>query len=293
MNIFITGYSGFVGKAITKKFKNYFNFILFDRNESIHINEDIVLHLAGKAHDLKKTTAIADYYEVNTELTKKIFTEFLKSKATVFITLSSVKAVADEFEGFLTEDCIPNPITHYGKSKLLAEEFILSKIVPQCKRVYILRPSMIHGAGNKGNLNLLFKIVSKGIPWPLGKYENKRSFCSIDNLCFIIKELIENEHIPSGVYNIADDMPLSTKEVINLISESQGKTAFIWNIPKFLIILFARLGDFLNLPLNTERLVKLTETYIVSNNKIITAINKQLPLSSKDGLMRTFKSFKL
>lgn len=293
MNIFITGYSGFVGKAITKKFKNYFNFIPFDRNESIHINEDIVLHLAGKAHDLKKTTAIADYYEVNTELTKKIFTEFLKSNATVFITLSSVKAVADEFEGFLTEDCIPNPITHYGKSKLLAEEFILSKIVPQCKRVYILRPSMIHGAGNKGNLNLLFKIVSKGIPWPLGKYENKRSFCSIDNLCFIIKELIENEHIPSGVYNIADDMPLSTKEVINLISESQGKTAFIWNIPKFLIILFARLGDFLNLPLNTERLVKLTETYIVSNNKIITAINKQLPLSSKDGLMRTFKSFKL
>jgi nucleoside-diphosphate-sugar epimerase len=293
LNIFITGYSGFVGKAITKKFKNYFNFIPFDRNESIHINEDIVLHLAGKAHDLKKTTAIADYYEVNTELTKKIFTEFLKSNATVFITLSSVKAVADEFEGFLTEDCIPNPITHYGKSKLLAEEFILSKIVPQCKRVYILRPSMIHGAGNKGNLNLLFKIVSKGIPWPLGKYENKRSFCSIDNLCFIIKELIENEHIPSGVYNIADDMPLSTKEVINLISESQGKTAFIWNIPKFLIILFARLGDFLNLPLNTERLVKLTETYIVSNNKIITAINKQLPLSSKDGLMRTFKSFKL
>jgi hypothetical protein len=49
---------------------------------------------------------------------------------------------------------------------------------------------MIHGAGNKGNLNLIYKLFSKGIPWPLGAFDNKRSFCSIDNLMFIIKELI-------------------------------------------------------------------------------------------------------
>ena len=293
MNIFITGYSGFVGKTILKYFKNYCHFLLYNRKEPILINEDIVLHFAGKAHDLKKTTANQDYYEVNTELTKKIYTAFLKSNATVFITLSSVKAVADQFEGVLTEDYIPNPSTHYGKSKLLAEEFILSKNIPQGKRVYILRPSLIHGPENKGNLNLLFKIVSKGIPWPLGKFENKRSFCSIDNLCFIIKELIENENIPSGIYNIADNIPLSTNEVINLISLSQGKPACIWNTPKYIIKFIALLGDLLYLPLNTERLLKLTETYIISNNKIINAINKQLPLSSKDGLMRTFKSFKI
>lgn len=51
--------------------------------------------------------------------------------------------------------------THYGKSKLLAEQYILSKTIPNGKRVYILRPCMIHGTGNKGNLNLLYKIVSK------------------------------------------------------------------------------------------------------------------------------------
>ena len=41
---------------------------------------------------------------------------------------------------------------------------------------------MIHGPGNKGNLNLLYSLVSKGLPWPLGSFENKRSYCSIDNL---------------------------------------------------------------------------------------------------------------
>jgi nucleoside-diphosphate-sugar epimerase len=150
---------------------------------------------------------------------------------------------------------------------------------------------MIHGPGNKGNLNLLFKIVSKGLPWPLGAFENKRSFCSIDNLCFIINELIENENIPTGIYNIADDIPLSTNKLIRLISESQGKKPLIWDIPKFIIKIISLFGDLLHLPLNTERLSKLTETYIVSNVKIKKAINKPLPVNTEDSLLKTFISF--
>lgn len=119
----------------------------------------------------------------------------------------------------------------------------------------------------------------------------KRSFCSIDNLCFIINELINNVAIPSGVYNVADDEPLSTNDLIRLIAESKAKKYRIWNVPKSIIKLFSKMGDFLKLPLNSERLNKLTETYIVSNNKIITIINKPLPLSAKEGLMRTLNSF--
>ncbi len=71
---------------------------------------------------------------------------------------------------------------------------------------------MIHGSGNKGNLNLLYKIVQKGLPWPLGAFENKRSFTSIDNLTFIINQLIEKD-IEPGIYQVADDEPLSTNEL--------------------------------------------------------------------------------
>jgi nucleoside-diphosphate-sugar epimerase len=291
-SIFITGSSGFVGLNIIEYLKSFFIFIKYEREAPIEINQDIVIHLAGKAHDIKKTLNSDEYYQVNSELTKTVFDAFLASNSKVFITLSSVKAVADEVDGVLTEEYIPNPITHYGKSKLLAEQYILSKEIPEGKRVYILRPCMIHGPGNKGNLNLLYIMVKKGFPWPLGAFDNKRSFCSIDNLCFIISELIENHQIPSGIYNISDDEPVSTNDLIRLIAESQTKKPFILNIPKFIVNFFSKLGNIFRLPLNTENLNKLTETYIVSNNKIVQAINKSLPVSSKEGLIKTLNSYR-
>ena len=291
MSIYLIGASGFVGKNIIEFFRYTKTIVKATRNSSIKIEEQVVIHLAGKAHDLKNVSSFDQYYKVNTELTKEIFDVFLTSEAKVFITLSSVKAVADEVDGELTEYVTPNPITHYGKSKLLAEQYILSQPIPDSKRVYILRPCMIHGPGNKGNLNLLYSLVSKGLPWPLGLFENSRSYLSIENLCFIIKELIDREDIPSGVYNVADDFPLSTNEVIKMIAESKGKKARILNLSQNLIQLLARVGDLLKLPLNSERLQKLTESYVVSNAKIKSALEKQLPVSSKEGLMRTFKSF--
>jgi nucleoside-diphosphate-sugar epimerase len=288
--IFITGASGFVGSNIISNLTEYI-FRKYNRTENFEIMEDIVLHLAGKAHDLKQISNSNEYYEVNTELTKKIFDAFLISKAKVFITISSVKAIADSIDTELTENHIPIPITHYGKSKLQAEQYILSKKVPIGKRVFILRPCMIHGQGNKGNLNLLFKVVKLGLPWPLGSFKNKRSYCSIDNLCFIINELILNENIPTNIFNIADDSSISTNEIIELMSKQLGKKHNIWNISKILIIYIANIGDYLYLPLNTERLNKLTENYLVSNAKIKKYINKPLPYSITQGLIKTLQSF--
>jgi nucleoside-diphosphate-sugar epimerase len=290
-SIFITGSSGFVGSNLKGYLIGSFHISEFNREKELNFNANAVIHLAGKAHDLKNTSTPDEYYQVNTELTKKVFDAFLASEAQVFITLSSVKAVADELVGELTEDFTPKPITHYGKSKLLAEQYIFSKEIPEGKRVYVLRPCMIHGPGNKGNLNLLYKIVSKNIPWPLGAFDNKRSFCSIDNLMFILKELIEREDIPSGIYNVADDEPLSTNELIGLIAQSQNRKPKVWKISRSLIEKLARIGDKLHLPLNSERLHKLTSSYVVSNAKIKTAIGKPLPVSSKEGLMKTFQSF--
>lgn len=291
-SIYLTGSTGFVGTSVIKHF-GIEETLQFKRGGIINIGSaSVVIHLAGKAQDVKKVFSHNEYYDVNTELTKKVYDAFLASDAKVFITLSSVKAVADEVVGELTEQHHPNPITHYGKSKLLAEQYILSKVVPTGKRVYILRPCIIHGPGNKGNLSLLHKIVSKSIPWPLGAFENKRSFFSIDNLMFILNELIHREDIPSGVYNLADDEPVSTNELIELIALSQNKSPKIWKISKGFIELLATFGDRLYLPLNSERLKKLTSSYVVSNAKIKAEIEKPFPMSSKDGLLKTFKSFK-
>lgn len=299
-NVLVTGSNGFVGRNVITFLTGCGELSIEALSrahiqkkslQNLNLTNSVLLHFAGKAHDLKNVSKPIEYYRVNTELTKEIFDLFLNSKASVFITLSSVKAVADKVEDYLTEEHIANPITHYGKSKQIAEQYILSKKIPEGKRFYILRPCMIHGPGNKGNLNLLYKLVSKGIPWPLGAFENMRSFCSIDNLIYIIKELIEREDIPSGVYNVADDEPLSTNDVISILAESQNKKAKIWKVSKVLIQSLAKLGDLLRLPLTTERLQKLTESYVVSNQKIKSAIGKNLEVSARDGLLKTFNSF--
>jgi nucleoside-diphosphate-sugar epimerase len=294
MKILITGASGFLGTNL----QNFFRIlnksfgivsIRYPLNNNIDFKTDVILHLSGIAHDLKNKLNENNYFESNYELTKQLFDAFLNSDANIFIFISSVKAVA--YNESITEDIDGFPSTAFGMSKRLAENYLLSQHLTKSKKLFILRPCMIHGPGNKGNLNLLYKLVSKNIPWPLGAFENQRSFCSIDNLMFIFKELIERDDIPSGIYNVADDEPLSTNELIWLIAQSQNRNAKIWNFSKRYIAGIASIGDKLRLLLNTERLHKLTSSYVVSNAKIKAAIGKPLPVSSREGLLKTFKSF--
>jgi nucleoside-diphosphate-sugar epimerase len=304
--IAITGASGFVGSNLVSylKFcghsiievgrKKGRDAILVDEftSEMINTNEiNVVIHLAGKAHDLKNISSSEDYYLTNTELTKKLFKEFVNSKAQIFIFISTVKAIADAVEGVLDEEYTPNPLTHYGKSKLLAEQYI-HQLCSSEKKYFIIRPCMIHGPGNKGNLNLLYKYILRGFPYPLAAFINQRSFLSINNLCFVIEQLLINDKINSGIYHLADDKPISTNQLIKLIGDVLGRKPLMWSIPPFLIKLLAKIGDFLSLPFNSDLLQKLTENYVVSNKKIVEAIGDSLPLETEQGLRQTLLSFK-
>ncbi|HNY60419.1 MAG TPA: NAD-dependent epimerase/dehydratase family protein [Bacteroidales bacterium] len=304
--ILLTGSSGFVGSNLFDALHQDFELFGLDITKNGKLPEnrvygwdvlsdlpavDVIIHLAGKAHDTTNTAEEKEYFEVNLNLTQKIFDYFLQSKAKKFIFFSTVKAVADSVEGILNEETTPNPKTAYGKSKLAAEQYINRKPISDDKLVYILRPCMIHGPGNKGNLNLLYSIVKKGIPWPLGAFQNLRSFTSVENLSYIVVKLIK-EQIASGVYQIGDDEPISTNELINLIAKALDRKPKIWSMPKWIILSLTKIGDILKLPLNSERLKKLTESYIVSNQKIKQALQiKNLPISAKDGLLLTLRSF--
>ncbi|HNV49503.1 MAG TPA: NAD-dependent epimerase/dehydratase family protein [Bacteroidales bacterium] len=304
--ILLTGSSGFVGSNLFDALHQDFELFGLDITKNGKLPEnrvygwdvlsdlpavDVIVHLAGKAHDTTNTAEEKEYFEVNLNLTQKIFDYFLQSKAKKFIFFSTVKAVADSVEGILNEETTPNPKTAYGKSKLAAEQYINRQPIPDDKLVYILRPCMIHGPGNKGNLNLLYSIVKKGIPWPLGAFQNLRSFTSVENLSYIVVKLIK-EQIASGVYQIGDDEPISTNELINLIAKALDRKPKVWSMPKWIILSLTKIGDILKLPLNSERLKKLTESYIVSNQKIKQALQiKNLPISAKDGLLLTLRSF--
>ncbi|MXV51713.1 NAD-dependent epimerase/dehydratase family protein [Pedobacter sp. HMF7647] len=297
--VIISGSSGFVGQNLIAYLRDAFiETVLPSRKELYGLPAEFfsrsaaIIHLAGKAHDLKNTSEPDEYYKVNYDLTKKLYDTFLQSEATKFIFISSVKAAADKVDGILTEDFIPSPETHYGKSKFIAEEYIQSQPLPEGKSYYILRPCMIHGPGNKGNLNLLFKFISKGIPYPLTAFDNKRSFLSIDNLCFIIKEILERDDIPSGIYNVADDESLSTNELISIIAEGAELKPRLLNINKRIILGLAKLGDLMGMPLNSEKLQKLTENYVVDNSKIKSVLGMELPVTARKGILKTIRSFR-
>lgn len=296
MKIIITGSSGFVGKNLSDYLRGLsFSIIpisLRNSNSKLNLKTDAIIHLAGKAHDTKNISNPLEYFRINTDLTEGLFDIFLKSEIKDFIYFSSVKAVADDVSDVLSEYALANPKTPYGQSKLQAEKYILAKEIPQGKRVFIIRPCMIHGPGNKGNLNLLYNVVKKRIPYPLAAFHNERSFLGIDNLNFLVKEILQNKEIPSGVYNFADDEFLSTNELVEIISSVSNKKNVSLAIPKPIINSLGRIGDVLKLPLNSETIQKLTENYRVSNQKIKTAIGiEKLPNTAQQGLEKTIKSF--
>lgn len=311
MNILITGIHGFVGSnlvmALGKEHVLYGLDIVAPEKKGVLKTfswkdveagqlpvVDVIIHLAGKAHDTKNTAQAQEYFDINTGLTKKIFDFFLASRTQKFIFFSSVKAAADFVVGdVLTEAVIPCPKGPYGESKIAAEDYILSQKEKweNRKQVYILRPCMIHGPGNKGNLNLLYNVVKKGLPWPLGDFENRRSFTSIDNLCYIIDGLIQ-KNVISGIYHIADDESLSTNELIEIMCNVMGKKPHIWKVNKGFMTGCARLGSVIHLPLNLERLQKLTENYVVLNAKIKAALEiDRMPVHAREGLEKTIRSF--
>jgi len=260
---------------------------------------DAVVHLAGKAHDLKKVASEQSYFDVNVGLTQRIFGALRRQLETkgggerrkvTFVYFSSSKAAADG--------------NAYGRSKLAAEEYLKKASTPlststSSLRLCILRPAMIHGPGNKGNLNLLWGLAKRGLPWPLAAFENERSFTSIGNVCAVVEALCEEQAKVGGegrnclTFFVADDEMLSTNRLIELIAETCGRRARLWRIPKGVMRLAAKAGDVCRLPLNTERLGKLTEDSFVDNAALKKALGwSAMPVRAEEGMLKTLASFK-
>lgn len=300
MKILILGAGGFVGSHLQKYLKNKGEDVVtasmrdVDWLRNIPSGIQTIIHCVGKAHELGAKSPEGEYHRVNVGLAQQSFQYFVDSQAEKFIFLSSVAAVEEKkVDGMLTETHIPHPTTIYGRTKLEAEKWLLAQKIPAGKKIIILRPALIYGEGDKGNLQLFYSLISKGIPYPLGAFHNQRSFLSIDNLSWVIDAIVQRQNIASGIYNIVDDEPISTEDLVKIIAGVLGQKPKIWKVSPALIKGVARIGDVVGkLPLNSLRLAKLTSDYIVSNQKIKSELAiEKLPVKVKDGIAATIKSF--
>jgi len=105
----------------------------------------------------------------------------------------------------------------------------------------------------------------------------------------VIREFIDRNLEP-GIYQIADKESLSTKEIIELIGEATSRITRVWKIPPSFINGIAKAGNVFSFPLNSDKLKKLTENYLVSNKKLVDALGVELPIHARDGLKFTLNS---
>ena len=245
--IMVTGASGFIGKNFIEKYCEEYeiktvNLRITDVENINFEGIDTVLHLAGLAHQMSGAPE-DKYYEINRDLTKKV-AEIAKERGVKhFVFYSTVKVYG--FDGdienhdiVLNENspCFPND--PYGKSKYEAEN-ILKKLENSNFKVAIIRPPMVYGAGVKGNMLNLIKLVDKIPVLPFDYEENKRTIVGITNLLYMTKLIIDKE--AGGIYLATDGEPVSIKDIVEAIEEGLNKKINNIKLPKYIFSLLCKI----------------------------------------------------
>lgn len=273
IKILITGATGFVGSQINDLFrKDGIETIYFDRNSpEQNLDAEVIIHLAGIAHDTKGQYTREDYFKANFELTKSLFDKFLNSNANCFIYMST--SLVYEGQGKFSEESETSSTSAYQESKIKAEEYILSNSTN--KKAIILRPSLIYSEYSlTGNLKTLDNIIRKSPIVIFPFYGGKRSYTSIALLYKTLKYISLNT-IPNGVYNISDELSLSTPELIKKLCKANGKFDPIFLPKKISSIIinslrFLRINKLNNIldKLFLERVLLIEKIKSISKNEI-------------------------
>ncbi|WP_305981817.1 NAD-dependent epimerase/dehydratase family protein [Roseivirga thermotolerans] len=280
--ILVTGSSGFVGKRfIERGSREYLLKTISLQNTEIDdidfSNVEVVLHLAGIAHRMEKTQDQL-YYDVNYELTKSLAIQAKNAGVKQFVFMSTIKVYGDHYHHLTLETpCLPNDA--YGKSKLLAEEF-LNELNSEIFKVAIIRPPLIYGPGVKGNIAKLIRLVETKTYIPLGGIDNQRSMVSIDNLIQLILLIIEKES--SGVFLIQDAKPISTSQLLGEIINAKKSKANLIRIPKVV--------EWMIRLLKPEVHIRIFGSLVVDDSQTKKLLNYKPLETTSEGVLKMIKS---
>jgi GlcNAc-P-P-Und epimerase len=257
----VIGGSGFVGTRLIKNLgvKNCRN---LDKNESpffnsistignilnpseINISKDVkavVLLAAEHRDDVSPHTL---YYDVNVTGTKNVLDKMDELGIKELVFTSSV-AVYGLNKTFPNENSMVDPFNHYGKSKWHAEELIKKWFDknPKNKKVTILRPTVIFGERNRGNVYNLLKQISSGNFFIIGKGKNKKSMAYVENIVNFINLKLEISKTGHEIYNYTDQPDLTMLELTSLIQTHMKIKIPRLKIPYWLGMLIGYVFDF-------------------------------------------------
>lgn len=235
IRILITGCNSYIGTSFEQWIKskpNQYHVDTLDMTssswkEADFSTYDVVFHVAGIAHVSSDPRLRELYYKVNKDLTIETAVKAKLEGVTQFIFMSSIIVYGDssEHKRIINVHTTPNPSNFYGDSKLQAELGI-RELESSNFRVVILRPPMIYGKGSKGNYPQLSKLAKKTPFFP--DYNNERSMLHIDNLCELIKVLIDYKE--TGLFYPQNEEYVKTSEMVRIIGELHGHRVLMTRI---------------------------------------------------------------
>ena len=206
---------------------------------------DTVIHLAARAHIINDTipNPEAEFIRVNTEGTANLVKYSIAAGVKHFILISSIGAMGTFRQQILTENSLCQPDTPYGNSKLQAEQALINLAKDSNMTWTILRPTLVYGAGNPGNMERLMKLIKLGLPLPFGSIKNRRSFLYVDNLVDAIVTCINHPNAANQIFLVSDNQDVSTPQLIRLIAQQMELSCKLVPVSPSLLKLLGYAGD--------------------------------------------------
>lgn len=251
-----------------------------------------VFHCAGYAHAFASLSGddSAKHREVNFEGTRNLVEAAGRAGVKRFVFLSSVKAMAEPGEQCIDEDFPCEPETAYGQSKLAAEQAVLSAGRRYGMHVVNLRLAMVYGAGGRGNLERMGRLVERGLFPPLPETGNHRSMVHVDDVVSAMRLVAADGRASGQTYIVAGREAPSGRALYDALRQVQGLPPCRWSVPAAALRLAARTGDGMEmllgrrLPLDSEVVDRLLGSAWYSPARIERELGWKAQVCLLDGL---------
>ncbi|QDV67262.1 3 beta-hydroxysteroid dehydrogenase/Delta 5--_4-isomerase [Rosistilla carotiformis] len=250
---------------------------------------DAIVHLVARTHVMRDQASnpLELYRSVNVRGTQRLLEGCRRTNVKRFVFVSSIKAVGERSEKACEEIDACMPETPYGQTKLEAERLLLDAAGAMGIAPVILRPPLVYGAGVPGNFLRMLRAVDLGIPLPCWSIKNRRSLVYVGNLASAIAECLEHPNATGEVFHVADNLPVSTSELISEMASALGKKERLLPTPVSMI----RAAGYLTG--RQDEVSRLLDSLTLSTEKIKRRIGWEPGVSLKEGLDATVRQYRI